>query len=229
MLVGDSVSCTLGQGLAPWASERQSMTVLNNATLGCGVLRLGNVRTRFIDDEPVSPVCDWDQRWRDQVEAFDPDVSVVLTGAWDVYDRTLDGRSDWLKPGDAAFDDYLVAETRDAVDALTSAGGQVVWLTSPLIELGRNAPQIEGDWPSNDPARMERYNQVIVETVRDDPTVRVIDLAGYTDGLPGGALDPSFRPDGVHFTPESAAVVADWLGPQLEALVQVDTESAVGG
>ncbi len=216
MLVGDSVACTLGQGLAPWARDRQSLTVLNNGTLGCGILRFGDLRSRFIDDEPVSPVCDWGQRWQDQVDAFDPDLTVVLSGAWDVHDRRLPTGGDWQAPGDPAFDEFLRSEVETALAALTSGGGRVAWLTSPPIELGRNAPQIEGPWPANDPARVERLNQIIVEVVEAEPNAEVIDLAAYTAARDGGAFDPDFRNDRVHFTEAGAQEVAGWLGPLLE-------------
>lgn len=230
MIVGDSVSCTLGLGLTGWAEQRNSLTVLNNGTLACGLLRTGNVRTRFIDDEPISPVCEWGPRWADQVEAFGPDLTVVLVGAWDVYDRTLVGTNDWVAPGDPTYDEFVASEARQAADVLTSEGGRVLWLTSPPIELGRNAPTIEGPWPANDPARMERFNEVISEALASNPRVEIVDLASWAEALPGGSLDPAFRPDGVHFEPESALQVAEWLGPQLESLLdaQLETETTGG-
>ena len=48
--------------------------------------------------------------------------------------------------------------------------------------------------------------------------VRLIDLAGWMQTLPGGELDGDIRPDGVHFTPETSLYVADrFLGPAILA------------
>ena len=58
------------------------------------------------------------------------------------------------------------------------------------------------------------------EALRAHPLVTVLDLPGYLASLPGGEMDPTLRPDQVHFSPEGATTVANgWLGPALLKLV----------
>jgi len=194
--------------------------VLNQATLGCGLFREGYVR-RAVDEGPISDACDWTRRWPEQLAAFDPDVVVVLTGAWDVADRQLPGRSDWVEPGDAAYGDALAAEAERAHELLTAEGAEVVWLSGPRVELG----QLDGQpplssFPSSDPNRMRRHNAVVEAAVGAEPDVTWVDLFSWLEVQPGGATAADRRPDGVHFDDAGAAELADWLNPQLETIAE---------
>ena len=50
--------------------------------------------------------------------------------------------------------------------------------------------------------------------------MHVIDLGAQQRALPGGELDPSRRPDGVHWSADAAPDVVSWLMPQLQELVR---------
>src|SRR5690606_30201367 len=133
MVVGDSVSRSLGEGLESWAADHGNVAVWNTGSNGCGIARGGELLD-ILGEVPDPEICNgWGNRWRDQLEDFDPDLVVVLTGVWDLTDRKLPGSDQAAHIGEAAYDEYLLAEYREAVDLLSSEGAQVVWLTAPCV------------------------------------------------------------------------------------------------
>ena len=93
----------------------------------------------------------------------------------------------------------------------------VVWLTCPLIDFGLTANGISPHFAMSDPTRMVRFNELLREVAAERPNLRVVDFAGFLATAPGGELDRTMRPDGVHLTDAAALQVAQWLGPQLVA------------
>ncbi len=80
----------------------------------------------------------------------------------------------------------------------------------------------ETPFPTSDPARMRRFNEIVFELEKLRPgKVRAVDFAAYMRSLPGGEMDPSYRPDGVHLGRRSAERVSDdWLGPEIVRVVR---------
>ena len=121
LLVGDSVAASLGLGLErAAAASNGELVVWNKATLGCGMLRQGEVD---IGQEPVvqEAICnDWDTRWVQPIIEFQPNVVVLLTGAWDLLDRKIAG--EYYSPGTIAFDRYFLAELDQASQLLAAQG-----------------------------------------------------------------------------------------------------------
>jgi hypothetical protein len=138
----------------------------------------------------------------------------MMFGIWDVADRQLDGDTKWRSIGDPLYEQFLRHEIAQTIDILQGQGSTVVLLTSPPIQTGISE-QLAGPFPEADPARMARLNEIMVEVAATRPRTRVLDLAGYMASRPQGALDLAERPDGIHWTPNSARELADWLGPQL--------------
>jgi hypothetical protein len=74
----------------------------------------------------------------------------------------------------------------------------------------------DADEPADDPARYDVLAETIREASAVDPDrVRVVEFGEWV--VAGGlATDRDVRPDGVHFTLDSAtAATRDWLGPEL--------------
>jgi hypothetical protein len=69
----------------------------------------------------------------------------------------------------------------------------------------------------SDRARVDRFNQLLTTVLDGRPEAELLDLAGWLRTQPGGELDRSLRPDGVHFSELSTGQLAGWLGPQLLA------------
>jgi lysophospholipase L1-like esterase len=61
---------------------------------------------------------------------------------------------------------------------------------------------------------MDLWNIDVLGAFSNDPTARVVDLNGFVN--PGGVVDLSGRPDGVHFDAGAADAIAEWLVPRLD-------------
>jgi peptidoglycan/LPS O-acetylase OafA/YrhL len=213
VVLGDSVAFSLGYHFkAAIAPDVKTKTA---ALIGCGVVRGAHIINGRVS--VPNPTCEqWPARWADAVNSFDPDVSLVMVGAWEVYDRKVDGRT--LRVGTPEYESYLDSEMETALGIAGSRGAPVALLNVPCYH---QPNQQLGDPPSerNDPARVAWVNQVFQRIVDRHPQrLRFIDLGGFL--CPGGhdAEDidgVKVRIDGVHFTPEGAGVVWRWLAPQL--------------
>jgi peptidoglycan/LPS O-acetylase OafA/YrhL len=231
LLVGDSVAWSVGVGFIPSIEQEASVALQNRAIIGCG-LGNGPIRERdgVVLQQPGSQCELWPRYWREYVEAVQPDVSVLLTGFWDVFDRQVDG--EWLTYGSEAYDRYLLELLREATDALASGGAPVVLLTAPYVQPPFKAKAYES--PSTERWRMDRLNEVLRRHAARSPGVHVIELGAFVcpDADCSGSDDggPLIKQDGAHFTPRGAQIVARWLAPKLReiALAKGRTESAVG-
>lgn len=218
-IYGDSTAMMTGWGLASWVEQTDAFAMTGGVVeLGCG---LGRGGMRFTVGEPsaVPARCDWSVNWPRDLEMHPAiDVAVLQIGPWDVANRMLPGEEVWRAPGDPVYDRYLLGEMLEAIDMFHAHDVGVVWLTSPKVELSRlDDPPPSAPIPTNEPARIDRLNELIRAAAERRPGVAVVDLAGYLAQLPGGELSARLRPDGVHFTQESAVEVAAWLGPELVA------------
>jgi peptidoglycan/LPS O-acetylase OafA/YrhL len=213
-IFGDSASLVLGDGL------REGGNVLVGAAswIGCTVLQTGEIDF-LIERRPVERGCAWSTRWPEFLTTSNIDIAVVSYGGWDAAERWLPGEATSRHIGDPVIDELLKRDLLGAADVLLATGKPVVWLTMPEVQFGRS-----DDPPKtltmNDPARVKRFNELLLEAARQRPALHVIDFAGHLESLPGGQLDPGRRPDGVHLSPAAAADVAAWLSPQLIRLVR---------
>jgi hypothetical protein len=154
--------------------------------------------------------------WPEQIRRAQPTTAVIQVGPFDVADRRLSPEDAWRAPGDPVYDDYLEQEMLAAVDLFLARGVTPIWLTSPRIDADRILqPRPPAADPASDPARMDRFNDILrsVQVLR--PGLQVIDLAAWLRTRPGGELDPALRPDGVHLTLPSSRIVAAWLAPAI--------------
>jgi peptidoglycan/LPS O-acetylase OafA/YrhL len=225
---GDSTMLQTAMGLSAWGTESEKLVLPTGVgeMLGCGITRGGE---RMSLGEPVRAPAgcdDWAQEIPTDVaetraEFGRLEFAIVQIGPWDVADRRLEGDDQWRAPGDPVYDRYLHDEIATAADLFIEQGLVVVWLLSPHIEVGRNEePPPDPPYAESDPERMDRLNQTIEQVADERPSMVTIDLGGYLRGLPGGEMDAEVRPDGVHFTAESAEEVAAWLGPEVLAAVE---------
>ena len=214
---GDSTALLTSLGVARWTATGAGLQFVGNDTgLGCGVVRGGLVRYQGGVSTARDGCPDWAQSWPELIAQAQPQVAVVQFGPFDVSDHLLEGDTQWRAPGDAVYDRYLENEMLLAVDLFLDRGITPIWLTSPMIDVDRpRQPRPPEPDPANDPARMVRFNQLIRAVQAQRPALRIIDLAAWLRSRPGGELDPSFRPDGIHFTDASTAIVAAWLAPRI--------------
>ena len=222
LMLGDSVGASLGLGLERSANASNGELVTwNKATLGCGMLRQGEVD---IGSEPFvqDAVCDdWESRWGLPMTQFQPNVVVLLTGAWDLLDRKINGQ--YYSPGSVAFDRYFLAELDLATQLLARQGAKVVVLTTPFLSRPELVGQTGRNWPEYEPWRVDRINGLYRDfATRYPERYALIDLNEYVS--PGGKYaeyigDVRVRDDGVHFAPGGADLVSAWLLPQLREVL----------
>jgi hypothetical protein len=219
-IYGDSTALQLSLGFDNWSRKQAGWRARPGVTeLGCGLMREGAYRFRGLVINRPRHCQDRDKSWADNVELFHPDIAVVFFGPWEVADRKLPGEVTPRAPGDPILDAYIREEMLAVVDILSAHGTLVVWLTHPVLQTRdrRTGKLPETPFPESDPARMERFNELIfgLEDLRPG-NVRAVDLAGYMRTLPGGELDEEYRPDGIHLTADASAKLAgDWLASEI--------------
>jgi hypothetical protein len=222
-IFGDSTALRTGFGLPLWGIQTGRLaTVADETVIGCSLGRGGSIDATGTA-RPVLEGCDdWPRRWRARAGELELAGALLQIGPWDVADRRLPGDDEWRHIGDPVYDEFLKSEMHEAVDALTSSGAVVLWLTSPRVEMERSVvPRPTRSFPASEPARMDRLNELIREVAAERPDeVRVIDVAAHLRALPGGEMDPTVRPDGVHVSEEASGPLAQWLAPEILAALE---------
>jgi hypothetical protein len=221
LVVGDSTAQALGNGIAAWATERPDLAEVEvMAFPGCGLLDGGE---RLFGGEwvavPDGCATLYDVDIPARIAAVRPDLVVVVTSFWDVTDhRWADDGNVTRTPFDSVFAQRLEDRFREfntiALSAGADAASKVVWVQYPSVDY-----QWEGaDEPADDPLRYDALASAIRDAAAVDAGgVRVIELAEWVRAEQLYS-DREARPDGVHFTLESAAgVTRTWLGAQLLA------------
>ena len=220
---GDSTALLVARGVKEWGDlTGQFDFVEGYVPLGCGVGRGGK---RFLPGGPglhdTPEGCDWAEPWRNQLEAGQPDIAVVLFGSWDAIDRQLEGETQLRTLGDPVYDEFLIAEMRAATDLLLEYADTVIWLTQSApapITKGPDDPLIE---------RIDAFNLLTFAALNDVEGVRFVDLDSWIQAWPGGVNDLWLRPDGTHLSNESAVVAAEWLGPAILRAHELPSGSTV--
>jgi hypothetical protein len=218
MVTGDSMAYNVAHGLSAWAEATGLAVVDAMGHIGCPI-RAGGARydaSGYVIQ--VAPVCDW---WVEggaaRVQAFQPDVVLVVTGANEVYDRTHPSWEGRRAPGDPVFDAFLLDNYRRHADVMGSGGAPVLWAVPPC---NRWKPE----WV--DPAAAEaRWASIVTATIPALAASRPVQLVDLLAELcPGGTFAYDLwgmrgvRPDGYHLTDEAAAHLAEhYLAPILLA------------
>jgi peptidoglycan/LPS O-acetylase OafA/YrhL/lysophospholipase L1-like esterase len=217
LLAGDSVAWSLLAGFVGWNSRNVDHTVQVDTHIAFGCPAGGPGTTRVVIEQATYPDCaPWHAELAQAVDRSSPDVVVLAMGLADLGGRPLDG--EWRLPGDPVHDRWLL----DRLDALATTmeqrGVPVVWLTFPHIRLVDTGDPTRAwsDIPVNDPARVDRFNELLRETVARHPGIELVDLATWVDSWPNGSFDPHNR-DGVHFSLAGSDRVGRWLVPRLLA------------
>ena len=230
---GDSTALMTGLGILQWAEDHpdEVEVVRGNAKLGCGLLSGG---TRMVEGREVDVPddCDgWLDDWLAELGGGRVDVAVVQLGAWEVTDHRLAGRDDFLSIDDPTHRARQRAALDETILALRDHADVVALLAHPDVGDGRLATVPAGTtYPEYDPQRAQAWRDLVYEAadgpdaVDADRTV-VVDLASWIAARPD---DLRLRPDGVHFSQETGAEVADWLVPEIRRAVDTALATADG-
>jgi peptidoglycan/LPS O-acetylase OafA/YrhL len=208
LVVGDSVALTLGRGIERWGTKH-GVFVWNGGAIGCSLLNGASVRGYWgVQSRPADP-CHTHESIPTVIREFDPQVVVVLYGAWDVYDASFDGAHSWSSPGQAVWDQHYEADVADAARRLSAGGARVLWLAPPCFAPPPGAADAGAVWYA--PARVDVLGAIDREVAAHNG-MTVSDIV-HDEGCP---VDFSVRPDGTHYTDAGADAVAANLGPEIE-------------
>jgi peptidoglycan/LPS O-acetylase OafA/YrhL len=214
---GDSVALNLSLGHVQ-GSGTPPVLVWDQSALGCSLFP----GERMAGDHAIGehPLC---ASWRDRrptwVGEWRPDVVMVLSGVWDVYDVSVGGER--LAFGSPAFDAWYGAEMDALIGELSRDGAVVAVLTAPCNQ--RAELLTIPDPPENDEGRIAHLNGLLAAAVDRHPRqASLIDLHGLV--CPGGEFRARLgevqirHEDGVHFTAEGATLLRGLVFPQLAEL-----------
>ena len=67
----------------------------------------------------------------------------------------------------------------------------------------------------NDPARVDRLNEIVRSVAAGHDRSTVIDLGAWAQRLPRGEFAPGYRAEGRDLTEEGAVNAAAWMIPEL--------------
>ena len=222
-MFGDSTAVRTGSGLTAYGERSgQLHVVVNAARVGCGVDQLGE--RRFLGETfSLAEFCgDLGTSWAATLATQPIDVAVIQTGMWETVERRLPGDSAWRAVGDPVIDAQVLAELRAANAFWAERGIPVVWLRGP-------APTD----PARAPGTMERFNELLEQVLPEFPLARSVGLDRFVEAQTA-ADRARLLPDGIHFTSDTAVLVADsWLGPHVveaaEGLRRAHAHADLGG
>ncbi|MFN8195053.1 MAG: acyltransferase family protein [Nocardioidaceae bacterium] len=210
MLLGDSVPNRL---IADGPADPGVIRPLDGTKLGCGLIP----EPAYVEDKLVSeqgPDCAaFVQELGSRIDNLKPDVGLVFLGIGEQFDRKVGDKV--LEFGTDAYASWLGEALAERTGLFTSRGLPVILVNIPchrVADIGL-APQTAA---INDDERIQWVNGFADAFVRNHPDVKLADLNkflcadGYQEELNGVHL----RTDGMHFTPDGAALVWDWLADQ---------------
>jgi peptidoglycan/LPS O-acetylase OafA/YrhL len=257
LFIGDATAAAWGP--AAVGSAEAPLTVKSIVNDGCGLVALGFVALPDGSTERNTDRCgEVQDLWVASVTAERPELVIVSGGLRDVADRRTESDQPWTRLGDPALDDLLLLELSEFFERLAATGVPVAVATIPQVNnsvlpppppAGRDLPAGETEralyqvateralaggpgpgFPENDPARIDRWNQLLrrAAAVAELP---VIDVAAVTQAWPGGPFDPERRSaDGVGYSELGQRELSAALAPAMRsARPAVPRPDAVAG
>ena len=208
---GDSQAMTL---LLNKPADLSSYINAVDATIeGCGVL-LGRVESRSGERRNLTSNCrNWRSVWADRVEELQPAATVIMLGAWDVFDLTLDN-GQTLTFGTEKWDDHFRLSLAQAIGTLRAPGREVALALLPCY---RPIAASAGFWPERGDDDRTRHLNELLQAAADSYSSGVITLEPPTEFCadPAIASDTAYRWDGVHYYKKGAALYFSAILPQL--------------
>lgn len=196
LLVGDSLMFDAAPAIQAALESTSSVEVQAKPWLGSGLTK--------------TDLFDWRAQWPLWVRDFDPDLVVVLTGAWDVAGGGRLGPDAAAPTVPAGWTARYRALVTEALATLQAGGARVAWIGMP--------------WTRSlaTPAQISALDEAVAEAVSaragegaawyiDGRAVLAGRDGGYADRLPGrdGQWHPVRKADGLHFCPAGAARLAE--------------------
>jgi len=211
LLVGDSVADSMATGFASLAAVH-GFEFASVAVPGCGLASDNGERRDAAFWQGPDPKClpPWRERWASAVATYQPDVVIMMTTS--IVDRRIGGK-------EIPFDtnaglELARSDVRDTIAVLGAGGATVVLPTRPYSRLGWPVAGMNLARSAFNDRWMDMWNNDVLGAFSNQPSARIVDLNRFVN--PGGVVDLSGRPDGVHFDATAADAIAAWLVPQLD-------------
>jgi hypothetical protein len=232
VLFGDSTGFTLGWSLGSGSlPSKLHYSLHNEASIGCGLPDTTPLLFKGVVTDPGVKCSDTTTpeanapaakqplpvQWESALAKFHPNVVVLLAGRWQVTDRLYGGA--WTNITNPSFAANVKQQLESASQVFTSAGANVVFMTTPCVD--EIPPQPDGQpWPESDPARIAAYNSLVRQVAAEHPsTDSVVDLDSLV--CPGGQYAAKYQgvtirtADGIHFTQQAGVVLGRALMPEI--------------
>jgi peptidoglycan/LPS O-acetylase OafA/YrhL len=216
VIVGDSMAYSLWKNL-PGGIE-STFAASDGSVEGCSVYDTGKaVSSRDAYTRDFSTCGGWDGKWAAAAQRNRAEVALVVIGAWDVFDVTVDGAS--MPFGSAENDARFTTGVQKGIDALTGAGSKVA-----LLEIACMRPQdVKG---AGVPALPERGMDDRVAHLNDLLRQLAATNSATTTFVTGPpqycqepvASDLAYRWDGVHAYKPGAKLTFESIANQLLAI-----------
>jgi peptidoglycan/LPS O-acetylase OafA/YrhL len=182
---------------------------------GCGIM-LARVGSRSGERRNLADSCpNWQRAWAQKAKTLRPQIALVMLGAWDVFDLTIDGR---LVPfGTPAWDARFTDALNRGTGELKRANAQVALSLLPCY---RPVPGSAGLWPERgDDVRTRHVNALLRAAAAADPahTFLVEPPESFCTDPKIGA-NVAYRWDGVHYYKPGSRLYFATVTPQLLAI-----------
>jgi hypothetical protein len=208
-IVGDSEASALVKNAPNGLGQYLALT--NGAVEGCGLNDSGTIITSARFRRDFGNCKGWPDKWA--ASAAGNSVTLVVIGAWDVFDVKRDGAT--VTFGSAAGDSYLQAQLRSGIAAIVGAGSKVALLEVPCYRNVDGGGLVALPERSND-QRTGHLNDLLRAAAAADPQhVAFITGPAQWCSDPGIATDLGYRWDGVHYYRPGAKLVFDTITPAL--------------
>ncbi len=222
MVFGESVAFSLDSGMQEVAPE-YNLSVWNRSTLGCGFSDVDSEMslTGESGKQAADRCKEWRQSWQQDLTAFNPDIVLMVFGAWDSEDRVVGGKT--LAAGSPEWADFLSQSLEEKFEILTAGGAKLMLATFPYTRPWVWSTLSNGDELEQSTRRREAaLNDIYREFAAQHPD-KVVLVEFNAFACPGDKYSDLYidgvrmRQDGVHFTTGGSTVVARWLAPQIVA------------
>jgi hypothetical protein len=217
-VVGDSIAFSAAWALAA-DLKPYSIDVLSDAIIGCGIVPEPYAYASETSPIPISSCTPWRAQWQEAVQRFQPAVTAVFLGRWEITDRIQDGQV--VHIGQPAFDHELSSLLDQAIAILSARSGKVALIALPCFTIPE---QPDGSTaPADAISREARYNALLRAAAARHPGVAsVVDMNAQI--CPGGQVISSWhgvplrQADGMHFDPRSGPALGQLLVEPLRRL-----------
>jgi peptidoglycan/LPS O-acetylase OafA/YrhL len=213
-VVGDSQGMTLLLNVSDKITSQFGFT--NGTVEGCGVLGGVISSVQGMKRDLDADCAGWATKWHDRVAGSHAQIGLIMLGAWDVFDDTVDGHL--LKFGTPSWDANFNQHLQRGIRAVTDAGA-----VAALAELPCYRPISAGGLPAlperGQDWRTRHVNELLRRAADADPhhVVTVTPPAAFCTNE-RVATDTAYRWDGVHYYIPGAQLFMATVGPQLLAI-----------